>query len=46
MREPLSEAGMEVAAEMVKANKTVEFPGAYNPEKPGSTPEPMTLPKP
>ena len=46
MREPLFEAETEVATEMVKGSKTVEVPGAYNPEKPDPIPEPMTLHEP
>jgi hypothetical protein len=46
LSKPLSEEESKTATELVRGGRLMEVPGAYDPEKPDSTPEPVTLPEP
>ena len=46
LREPLSEAEIQTAKELVRGSRVVEVPRAYNPEVPDPVLEPLTLPEP
>ena len=46
LMDPLSEAEIQTATELVKGSKVVEVPGAYNPEIPDRVLETITLPEP
>ncbi len=46
MREPFSEEESNIATALMKGSKVVESPGSYDPERPDSVPEPITLPEP
>jgi len=42
----LSEVEIKIATELVRGSRAVEVPSAYDPEKPDSVLEPVTLPEP
>jgi len=46
LREPLSEEESKTDTELTKGSRVMETPGAYDPERPDSVPEPVTLPEP
>jgi hypothetical protein len=46
LRDPLTEDESKTTTELVKGNRLVEVPGAYDPERPDPVPEPLTLPEP
>ena len=46
LRDPLSVDESKTARELVKGRRLVEVPGAYDPNKQDSAPEPITLPEP
>jgi len=46
MRDPLSADESKATTELDREGRSVEVPGAYDPEKPDSGPEPFTLPEP
>ena len=46
LREPLSEEESNIATELMKGSRVVETHGSYDPERPDSIPEHVTLPEP
>jgi len=46
LREPLSDEESKTTTEPMNGSRVMETPGAYDPERPDSVPEPVTLPEP